>query len=262
MTAMKFFVFSLCAFVLVLCVPAYAQNRQDKEREEALLGLNYIAANYATLSQLTWKFGMHPLTNDSAIDDYMRIANCSLYQDYYTNDFLWQRIREGTRREIKYYAQNFPDRFELTAGIELGRYDFRKSAFIIPEDYQLSNAGNLQVPARDSHIGECRLGRKNILFPANIRLSIDNPFSLLEIPVPPDDAKPLIDRLAQYRYKDMKNERLAVMRIRVRMTDIKEYSPNEIYPYIVFKGQLDEIAIFEDPALKKLIWKKSFKDLD
>ena len=31
---------------------------------------------------------------------------------------------------------------------------------------------------------------------------------------------------------------------------------------IIFGGQLDEIAFFEDSEMKKEVWKKNFKDLE
>mgnify|MGYP001254134139 CR=1 FL=1 len=198
------------------------------------------------------------------IDEYIKIKNCEIYKDYYGNDFLWQRIREGTRREIRYYSSQFPDRFELVGGISLGRYDFGSSSFIIPEQYQLDKAGVLEMPVKDAFDGLCRksYGVQNFLFPPYVKLTVDNPFSLVRIPVSPDDAIPLIERLSKYNYRNINDDRLAVMRIRVRISDIRNYKPSKTSPELVFKGQLDEIALFEDPGMRKLIWKKTFKELE
>lgn len=253
--------FLFCFFIFVVCVLPADLNAIEK-REKQLLGLHYIPASYSSLSRLTWRFNMHPLSYDDAIDEYLRITNCPLYQDYFEHDFLWQRIREGVRREIRYYASNFPDRFEMVGGVELGRYDFQSSAFIVPELYRLNKAGFLEIPTNQAFEGACRTTFRSMIFPPFMKLAAENPFTLEKIPVSPEEAKPLIDRLAQYKYKNIKSTRMAVMRVRVHMTGIREYKARSIYPELIFKGQLDEIAIFEDPAMTKLIWKKNFKALD
>ena len=248
-------------FLTAIFIPVAVHAETDTERTKELLGLQYIPASYQSLSQATWRYNMHDISNDAAIDEYIKISNCALYHDYFDHDFLWQRVREGMRREIRYYAGQFPDRFQMIGGIELGRYDFGTSSFLVPENYQLNKAGFLEIPARDAFEGACKPARASTVFPPYIRLAADNPFSLLQIPVPPADARPLIERLGKYKYRDITSDRMAVMRIRVRMTGIREYTPTAIHPRIIFKGQSDDIAIFEDPEMTKLIWQKNFKDL-
>lgn len=254
--------FAFLIIGLMMCVAFPVRAQVDVSRQETLLGLHYIPASYQSLTRLTWRFNLHPLSDDAAIDDYMRITNCPLYRNYYEHDFLWQRVREGVRRDIRYYSSHFPDRFEMTGGIELGRYDFPTSSFIVPEKYSLSRAGYLEIPIDNVWESICTESYRSRLFPMFIRLSADNPFSLTHIPVPPNEAKPLIERLSTYRYKNVYTDRMAMMRVRVRMTGIRTYAPDSISPHLVYRGQLDEIAIFEDPAMTKLIWKKTFKDLN
>lgn len=246
----------------LITIPFTASAETDAGRTQELLGLQYIPASYQSLSQATWRFNMHDISNDDAIDEYIKLSNCDLYDDYFDHDFLWQRIREGMRREIRYYAGSFPDRFQMVGGIELGRYDFKTSSFLVPENYQLNKAGFLEIPATDAFEGKCSLSGLSTIFPPYIRLAADNPFSLLQIPVPPHEARPLIERLGKYKYQNITSDRMAVMRVRVRLTGIREYNPSTIHPRVIFKGQLDDIAIFEDPAMTKLIWQKSFKDLN
>lgn len=258
---MKIMKFYIAAFVLFVSTVS-GVFAMDKARQESLLGLHYLPVTYRAISQLTWKFGLHDVSDDKAIDAYMAITNCPLYRTYFDNDFLWQRIREGARREVKFYSPKFPDRFEMTGGLELGRYDFQKSAFIIPSEYQLNRAGNLAVSLGDAHVSDCAVRRYAKMFPPTIKLAADNPFSLFEIPVPPKEAKALISRLEKYRYKNIRNKRMAFMRVRVRMTDISRHKTTGSFPELTFKGQLDDISVFEDPQMTRLIWSKTFKVLD
>ena len=52
------------------------------------------------------------------------------------------------------------------------------------------------------------------------------------------------------------------MRVRVHMSGIKEHDKDSVLPRLIFAGQLDEIAVFEDVAMTKVIWQKNFKALD
>lgn len=249
--------------LLLLFSGAPAVSAQDENtRREDLLQLHYIPASFKSLAQLTWRYGLHPTSYDEAIDRYAKIINCPLYNTYYGNDFLWQRVREGLRREIDYYAPVFPDRFEMLGGVELGRYDFEKSAFIVPEYYSLTKAGYISISTEDAYNTPCDFPGYRTLFPPSMQLAADNPFSFTEIPVPPQEAKPLLERLSRYRYSNTDSSRMAMLRMRVRITGVKEYDNSTISPHIIFRGQLDEIAVFEDPAMTKPIWIKNFKELD
>lgn len=269
MTAMKNIIL-LAGILMLFSMAAMAQavtasdesSAIDWERREELLGLHYIPANFKTFAQLSWRYNLHPTSYDEAIDRYIKIINCPLYQNYYGSDFLWQRIREGMRKEIQYFAPSFPDRFELTGGIELGRYDFRRSAFILPEKYKLSRAGFIRLPTEDAYETDCSFTGYRTIFPVAMQVAAENPFTFVEIPVSPDDAKPLLERLAQYRYRNVTTNRMAMLRIRLKITGIRNYSNDTISPSLTFRGQLDEIAVFEDPQMTKIIWSKNFKDLN
>jgi hypothetical protein len=247
-------------FAVFSCVST--ANAQDT-RQKQLLGLHYIPATYESLSRVSWRFGVNPLSSDRAIDYYLQITDCPLYKDYFENDFLWQRIREGKRREIKYYAPNYPDRFEMIGAIELGRYDFASSAFVVPEKFRLNKAGFLEIPVLNNFKNECvGFNKRYAEFPPFIGLAADNPFDLNKIPVPPNEAKPLIERLSQKKYINAQSDRIVVVRVRVHMSGIKEHDKDSVLPRLIFKGQLDEIAVFEDLAMTKVIWQKNFKALD
>lgn len=254
--------FFLTLFGSVAMAQSDEASDQDRERKEELLGLHYIPANFKTFSQLSWRYNLHPTSNDEAIDRYIKIINCGLYETYYGNDFLWQRIREGMRREIQYFSPSFPDRFELTGGIEIGRYDFRRSAFILPDKYKLSRAGYIRLPTEDAYETECSFPGSRTIFPVAMQVAAENPFTFEEIPISPDEAKPLLERLAKYRYRNVKTNRMAMLRIRLKITGIRHYSNSTLSPSLTYRGQLDELAVFEDPEMTKPIWIKNFKDLN
>jgi hypothetical protein len=233
----------------------------DDKRQQELLQLHYVPSNHDTLSHLVWRYKYYSVNNDQAIDEFIGVTNCDFYSDYYDNDFLWQRIREGFRRELSYYSGTFPERYEFVGAIELGKYDFRRSAFELNKKYKLSNAGLLNIATHDGHLKAC--GDRYISkFPYTYVLKAENPFTIDYIPVPPSEAKELVQRLESRRYKNKTGVRLVIMRMRAKISNLTQIKGHSVYSQGVFKGELDEIAIFEDPKMENLIWKKNFKDLD
>lgn len=265
---MKRILLILCVVLVAFTARLYAQEtpqiltEEEASRKEQLLKLHYVPASFRTLAQLTWRYGMHPITYDEAIDRYIKIINCPLYNAYYGNDFLWQRVREGIRNEIKNYSPNFPDRFEIRGGVELGRYDFKQSAFMLSDRYSLTNAGHVILPTQDGYQNDCYIAGYRTIFPVSMNVFAENPFTFEKIPVAPQEAKALLQRLSKFRYMNTSSNRMAMLRIRLKITGIKNYNNSTIGPSLTFRGQLDEIAVFEDPQMTKPIWIKNFKDLN
>lgn len=247
--------------ILLLCFTTNL-SFADTARQEELLQLHYVPSNHDTLSHLVWRYKYYDVHDDEAIDEFIGITNCDFYKEYYSNDFLWQRIREGYRRELSYYSGTFPERYEFVGAIELGKYDFSRSAFEVDTNYKLSNAGLLNIATHDTHLTAC--GKRYIKkFPYTYVLAAENPFSIDYIPVPPSQAKQLVQRLEKRKYKNQAHgSRLVIMRMRAKISSLERIHGHALYSQGVFKGQLDEIAIFEDPKMDNLIWKKNFKSLD
>ena len=250
------------ALIVSLFIGLPASIGQEFNRDQALLGMHYVPSNHDILSHLVWRYKYFPVDDDEAIDEFIAITNCQLYSDYYDNDFLWQRIREGYRRDLRYYAGTYPERYEFVSAIQLGKYDFRQSAFELDERSKLSNAGMLTIATNDSSIFSCQGKRYLDKYPYAYTMVAENPFSVDFIPVAPSEAKELVQRLESYRYKNKNNKRLVIMRIRAKLSSLERFEGNGVYSRGVFKGQLDEVAIFESPKMEKLIWKKTFKDLE
>jgi hypothetical protein len=223
---------------------------------------NYEQINYKALSKLMWTYGVHDPKNNEIIDHYLAINNCDLYARYNNDAFLWQRIREGARREIDYYAHDYLNRFEITAVVPLDRYDFEKSAFIITEEFSLANAGAIQVPINGNVESQCNIRDRFSFFPVNVKFAADNKFSLKEIPVSPSQAQEILNRIKKYKYTDLESPYAVPLKFRVKINDVRDYKWGAQMSQVTFEGQLDDITFYEDPQMTKQIWKKSFKILE
>lgn len=248
---------------MCLCGMSVPSQAQELRKENAVL--HYTPVSYKAMVALMWKYKVHDISDPNIMDDYLRIVNCPLYQKYGSDDFVWERIREGVRRDLSYFSSSIPDRFEIYAFMPIDKYDFKKNAFIIPEEFALDNAGAIQIPFFDDSefFNGCIGSDQQIkLFPRDIKFIADNKFSLLEIPVAPDKADEVLNNIQKYEYKNAKDQRILAVRFRIKINTIDAYEVTFSSSQLRFKGELDEIAFFEDPERTKLVWKKQFKLLD
>lgn len=258
---MKFFKISFLLLFMVFA-PSFAIAQEGKEQGDVL---NYAPVTHKDIMTLMWKYKIHDYSNPNIMDQYLQIMNCPLYKKYKSDDFVWEKIREGMRREINYFSSSFPDRFEIYAFMPIERYDFQKNVFVIPNRFALSNAGSIQIPffeIDNNSSDTCFVTnerRKN--FPTDVKFLADNKFSLIDIPVAPDKANQILEGIKKYNYKNTEFNRIFAVRFRIKVNGIDNYKVDFSNSELLLKGELDEIAFFEDPQRTKLIWKKEFKKL-
>jgi len=249
-------------FLFILLITVFATislvSASDKTRVEELLQVQYLPINYNAMANMEWKFNTLNVGNYSAIEDYIAITNCPLYSRYYTNDFLWQRIKEGVKRQLGYYAPQFTDRYEIISAIDLGRYDFQKAAFILPEDSQLRNVAYFTLGRINSLGTVCDRDIKE--FPVIFSAVMNTPINLDNVPVTTEIAKSIIEK---NNNSSNPNKRMAVMRLRLKILDIlpDEKSSAALYTETKFRTEVDEIAIFENTRSNTPLWEINFKDL-
>lgn len=221
---------------------------------------DYTEVSHQALSDLIWKYNIHSLDNDKALNAYFQKNNCELFSKYYSDDFQWQTIMDGFKRNIRYFSNNMPQKFYIVATIPIDRYDFTKSAFIINKNIAMKNAGSIQIPFYGRRIIKCEdYEIEEKYFPDIIDFIADRKFSLTEIPVNPLDANQLLSRIKNNYYVALDSNRALAVRFLITINGIESYTPKDVFSTISFKGSLDEIAFFEDPELTIPVWKKQFK---
>ena len=256
---MRFF---YLVILLILSGPLFAQDKaQEMNIEDERRSLNYIPATHANLSQLTWRFGLYDVNDDAVLDNYLLAKNCQLHKKYYGEDFLWQNIREATRRDIKYFANAYPQRMEIITYVPLDRYNFDKLAFEIKKNFQLKNGGAIEFPFENPQNMRCNTINYSLDFPNMMRFIPDNSYNILYVPVEPDNADELLSSIEKYSYNKQFDTRYLPMRLRFKINDVSKENKGKYKNLFTFTGSLDEIMFFEDPEMTKPIWGKKFTDL-
>ena len=222
----------------------------------------YQPISYPALAKMVWRYQTYKTDNDNALDEFIRISNCNLYNKYFENDFLWGNIREGVRRDLDYYSYQLPNRFEIKTAIPLGRYNFDRAAYVVDDAFKMDNAGSIEIPIS----GEQAPCGTSAIIPGMMKFAADNKFALYEIPVPVNEAEQLLNKIKKYRYEGVfkGSDRTLAARFRISINGVRllwNKEKSETHG-VVFQGQLDEIAFFSDPEMTDLVWRKPFVELE
>jgi len=216
---------------------------------------DYSPTTYENISNLMWKYNIHDAGDAGVYKAYFQSTKCDLFKKYYKDDFLWQTIIEGFKRNNKYFSSDIPNKFYINASIPIDRYDFAKAVFIIDEQFALDNADAIQIPFYEGKLIKCDSRIEDKYFPHRVKFIADRKFAMDEIPIGMDDANALLTRIKQYKYENTDLERIIAVRFLITINGVQNYDSEGTSPEIKYKGSLDEIAFFEDPQMTKPIWK-------
>lgn len=227
----------------------------------------YVSTEFKNLSQMYWAIGRLDINSDEDIDNYLKIHECSLVDQYYYNDFEWRKIRDATRKMIKANLATFPRHFEVILPLSIGRYDKEAEAFEIEQKSQYNSARKFEVQT-NFNTKFCNkwsaVDMKNYL--ENIVLYLNRPLTLKSIPAAPELAQLFIEEVAaQYAdvdpdLKPFLYERTAYLRMKVKVTLFKEeimLSASDTRALLY--ADLHGIEIYADPRMTKLMYSEDMR---
>jgi hypothetical protein len=223
--------------------------------------------NFQRLSKLYWAMGKFDVLNDEAINNYLLINECELYQKFYYNDFEWTNIVEATKKSISSTLNTFPTKFEILKPIGLDRYDVEKEVFLLKEDEVFEGARKFEVATNSDTSPVC--GKSGVIkdYPRNLIMILNRPINLKEFHVEPELAMMFLDEAARYYdhlphfLKMSKYERVAFLRLKVSLFQYKETIVGVSgYTRAVVFGRLEGIEIYADPDKMKPLYIKEIKD--
>lgn len=300
MSDSRFFTFALIlAFSLgvVLCAPAAAQDTEDGPRDaiedlefssdpnfepidkhteqvapfipkddqeitvlEDKYAEEYLPGTVPNLSQLYWRLHVFDVNDDRAVDNFMLINECEIYQNFHDDDFEWEDIRNAGRDMLKEKKSEFSTKFKFLMPIDLGKYDTEKGGFELISNTAFKNMRRIEISGNSMQRDICGYKGEIRDYPRNIILILNKPFNFEFLELDEHVAQAFILR-KKYRterehrnYRNLDYDRLAFVRIRVTFSqyqgNIKGRDGNAL---AVLYGRLDGIDIFEDPTEKQLL---------
>lgn len=236
-----------------------AAESSRSEEMVPLLSAEYISPTYDNIARVLWALEVKDLFDDKAIDGYLQIAECHLFQKFYSNEFRWKKIREGTRDYLEKYKSKFPRRFEYVQPISLDRYDFALKGFPIMPEQQFVGATRLQFSANAQGATKCpEVLLPNFSgYPSGAVLNLKTPFNLSFVRVPEVLAKEylkMVENIAVRAYEG----RPAFIRFRIRVDQFLNEESIDQGNFANFSGALEKIEVFADRELLLPLYTQSF----
>jgi hypothetical protein len=219
----------------------------------------YVPPTYDNIARVLWALDMKDLFDDKAVDGYLQIAECDLFQKFYSNEFRWKKIREGTRDYLEKYKSKFSRRFEYVQPIFLDRYDFALKGFPVMPDQQFVGTTRLQFSANSEGATKCRgvVLRNFSGYPSGAILNLRTPFNLSFVRVPEVLAKEYLKMVENIAIKPGEG-RPAFIRFRIRVDQFLNEESLDHGSFANFSGALDKIEVFADRELLLPLYTQSF----
>ena len=225
----------------------------------------YVDGTIQNLSKLYWRLKVFDDGDNEAVDNFMLINECQIYQDYVNNDFEWVEIREAAKQMLRQDSQGFSKKFQFMLPVYLGEYDMERKGFPLINDTAFVNSRRMEITGNSLRDDVC--GRQGEVedYPRNIMLIFKEPLTYGFVQVDEHVAQAYLLRkqeevekfalvLRQRRY-----ERIAYVRLRV---DFYQYQGNvkghSLATLAILHGDLQGVDLFEDSHGKRLMSSVSF----
>lgn len=223
----------------------------------------YVEPNFRNLSQAYWKLGIHKLNDYGAIDKYMMIHECQIYDDFFKSDIDWAHIRGLARDQIKKELSGFPQKFRYLTELKLGRYNTQQELFYFynekPEITHSLFHGVNRVDLDQNSIYEdiCKWQGRIPGYPRNILIVLSFPISLPYLEVPRDKASEYL------RLKNTQNfgKRDAYLKLDITLKRYKDFIPNAgngSSRYVIW-GDLDHMGVYADREMTWPLYEVNYK---
>lgn len=236
----------------------------DREAEVTIIkdkyAGDYLQPTVENLSKLYWKKNALDIKNDAAIDNYLLINECPIYQRVHDDDFEWLRVQKAGRKMIEEQKAGFSDKFKMVIPIDLGRYDMQRKGFPLINNTSFLDLRRVEIGGNSTSTDICGNIGNIEHYPRNVILILSKPFSYDFIDLDEHIAQAYIIRQKYdpiIRPKELENadyNRLAFARMRISFDKYQgETKGIDGQRLAIMFGKLDGIDIFEDAAETQLL---------
>lgn len=197
----------------------------EHRREDVYL---YEQPTLKALSHMYWGLNVYSLEDDDAVDEFMQINECDMYQKFAGDEFEWSGIRSAAKEFIKVNRSDFPTRFEFVIPLKLKDYSERFSAFSVQDRFKIESFRKFELYAIDAKADTCVKDQNVMLgYPRVIVLELSRPLTVVRVPMSREVAN-------EYTRKKNIEFKKAIKRAEFR-TKAGMYAVRDAYLYIRVK---------------------------
>lgn len=218
----------------------------------------YTQMTYDNLYKLAWSYDAFSPSNEEALNTYLIITECNLYNKFFQNEFEWEKIKTATKQYIEANKTKVARYYEYVQPIFMGRYDYSLQGFPIVDAKEFKGQRNFQFASFISGDTTCgHFNINNITYPSTGVVTINSPLNLTFIRVPLSLAEKYIDWRSKQGVAD-EGKRQAYIRYRIR---IDGYDGTKAYADLNafnFSGKLMRLDVFADKELMLPLYNQVF----
>lgn len=225
-------------------------------------GENYLKGTPDNLSKLYWRLRVFDLEDDYAVDNYMLINECDLYQRYINDDFEWTKLRNAARSVLKKDRDKYNNRFVFILPVKLGRYDTEMGGFHLVNNTHFDTVRRMEITGNSLSRAICGKTGEVKDYPRNLMLILKDPMTYTFAKVDEHVAQAYIIRkqkeVLDYEYdtRQSRYNRMAYARLRVVLDEYQGTVKGQNSSILaVLHGRLEGVDLFEDPYGKILLSK-------
>ena len=231
----------------------------------------YETPTVKALSYLFWAVGLYKLEDGNAVDEFMRVNECEMYKNFYSDEIEWKEIKEATRSFLRDNRTDFPTRFEFIMPLKLGDYDEKRKAFEIQDSYKIKSLRRFELYATDYKkppcIKEHDVGKG---YPRSIILEFSRPFMLTHVPLKQSEALNYIKRKltvlkTSYNERFQTKERMYFLRDAYLVINVKVFTYGKMLgtnlrkiQTVQMMGVLEGYEIYEDIGKKNMFFAQNY----
>ncbi len=240
---------------------------------EKLVGRSYMYedATNRSLSHLLWAVNFYHYEDTWAIDEFMKINECSIYKNFASNDLEWEKIRTATKEFLKKNRSEFPTRFKFMLPLRIGEYDQAKSIFNLQEDYKIQALRRFEVYTTDYSAFPCiQTERVKNGYPRAMILEFSRPFSITSIPISRAGAAEYIKGKRE-KYKsylssskvtkegaDSTRTAFLVMKVKIYTHGKQIVDPSASMKAVQMMGVLEGYEVYADQKQTELMYSETY----
>lgn len=253
------------AFLAILCIASF--SAVAAEPDAASSGkVVYAPSNLENVSNVLFRKGILRADDPAAVEEYIRIHECGLYEQYGRNDFSWSRIREAQSRDLEVHFKNLPEGLEISSTISVEPFDMTNNEFPIIAHDRLSNSGLITVfREQTGSIRPCKSDRYNAfvprVHPLEVIAKIDQPITIATIPMKRADADALVNIMNARTNVGSTDRRKVQLVLRIRVTGSDPLSNAGSVLKRNVLATIDDLRIYEGPERKMLLFRKDYESL-
>jgi hypothetical protein len=230
----------------------------QKKQIKKVVEHTFSQMTYDNLYKLAWSYDAFSPDNTEALNTYLMITECNLYNKFFSNEFEWEKIKIATKDFLKKNKGNVSRYYEYVQPIYMGRYDYSLQGFPIVNSENFKGQKNLQFASYPSGLTSCGgYDISSMTYPSTGVLSLSSPLNLSFVRVPLSLAQKYVEwRTKQGMFDD--ERRQAYIRYRIRIDGYEGIKGFAGLKAFGFNGKLLRLDVFADQDMLLPLYNQVF----